>query len=35
MITQMDHAIGEVINELKAVGVWENTLLVFSSDVSN
>ena len=32
MVTDMDAAIGEVIDTLKAEGIYENTILIFSSD---
>ena len=32
LITEMDEAVGRVIDELKAQGVYENTLIVYSGD---
>ena len=32
MVTDMDAAIGEIIDTLKAESIYENTILVFSSD---
>ena len=32
MVTDMDAAIGEIIETLKAEGIYDNTILVFSSD---
>jgi arylsulfatase len=32
MLTEMDLAIGEIVNELKKQGVYENTLIVFMGD---
>ncbi len=32
MITAMDEAIGEMIAKLKEVGMYENTVIVFSGD---
>ena len=32
MVTDMDAAIGEIIDTLKAEGIYENTILIFSSD---
>ena len=32
MATEVDWAIGEIVNELKAQGVYENTMLVFTTD---
>ncbi len=33
MVTSMDDAIGRVVNALKASRKYDNTLIVFSSDV--
>lgn len=35
MVTAMDEAVGKIIESLKAYGYWENTLLIFTTDVSN
>lgn len=32
MLTEMDHAIGEIVDELKNQGVYENTLIIFMGD---
>jgi len=32
MLTELDMAIGEIINELKEQGVYENTLIIFTGD---
>ena len=32
LISELDHHIGRLIAELKAAGVWERTLIVFTSD---
>ena len=32
MITQMDDAIGQVVNEIKKLGLSKNTLIIFTSD---
>lgn len=34
MLTAMDEAIGDLINYLKQLGAYENTVIIFSSDVS-
>lgn len=33
MVNAMDKAVGKVVNELKTLGVYENTIIIFSSDV--
>ncbi|MBN1845550.1 MAG: arylsulfatase [Sedimentisphaerales bacterium] len=32
MITRMDHAIGRIVRQLKDMGAYENTLILFASD---
>ena len=32
MITHMDHAVGTVMDELKKLGLTDNTLVIFTSD---
>jgi len=32
MVDRMDHEIGRIINQLKAMGAFENTLILFASD---
>jgi arylsulfatase A-like enzyme len=32
MIDRMDHEIGRVLDQLKTMGAWENTLVMFASD---
>lgn len=35
MVTAMDEAVGKIVDSLKVNGYWENTLLIFTTDVSN
>ena len=32
MVDQMDHEIGRVLNQIRAMGAWENTVIFFLSD---
>ena len=32
MISYLDHQVGEIVDELKSLGMYENTLIIFSSD---
>lgn len=34
MVSAMDEAVGRVVDSLKMNGYWENTLLIFTTDVS-
>ena len=34
MVTGMDNAIGEIVNSLKDKGLYDNSIILFSSDVS-
>ena len=34
MVTGMDKAIGEVVSTLKEKGLYDNSIILFSSDVS-
>lgn len=34
MVTAMDDAIGNIINTLKQTGMYNETLIIFTSDVS-
>lgn len=31
-VLQIDHVVGEVVNTLKQIGEWDNTILIFTSD---
>ena len=35
MVTAMDDAVGMVIEEMKTQGLFDNSIIVFSADVSN
>ena len=35
MITALDDAVGLVVDELKQKGLYDNTIIVFTSDVSD
>lgn len=35
MLHAMDEAIGRVVKSLKELGFYENTIIIFSSDVNN
>jgi len=32
MVTRLDHYVGEIVQQLKDLGVYENTLIIFASD---
>ena len=34
MVTGMDNAIGDIVNSLKEKGLYDNSIILFSSDVS-
>ena len=34
MVTGMDNAIGDIVNTLKEKGLYDNSIILFSSDVS-
>ena len=34
MVTGMDNAIGDIVNYLKEKGLYDNSIILFSSDVS-
>ena len=35
MITALDDAVGEIVQNLKSKGLFDNTFFLFTSDVSN
>ena len=35
MVTAMDDAVGMVVEEMKSQGLFDNSIIVFSADVSN
>ena len=35
MVTAMDDAVGMVVEEMKTQGLFDNSIIVFSADVSN
>ena len=34
MVTNLDDAVGAIVDKLKETGVWDNTFFLFTSDVS-